>query len=384
MATRRLTKTAVERIPPGAGDVFVWDGALPGFGVRVKPSGVRSYVIQYRNRETGASRRATIGRHGPLLSFDEARKRARALLADAMRGADPVAEKTAARKAPTVADLCEDYLTRHAIPNKRPNSVRNDRSMIDRHILPALGRMRVRDVVRRDVEDLRAGLSSTPYQANRVLALLSKMFGLAEAWGWVEGNPARGVSRHQEEKRDRWLTEDELKRLWAALERRGDQPAAGAVKLQILTGARLGEVLTARVRDFDLQRGVWTKPSHQTKQKRTEHVPLSQPAIALLAELTVLRDDPDGWLFPGRVAGRPLSDIKRFWASLIQEADLPDYRRHDNRHTFASHLVSSGLSLEIVGRLLGHTSAETTKRYAHLADDTLRDATESFGRRLGK
>ncbi|MGG7565001.1 tyrosine-type recombinase/integrase [Rhodovulum sp. DZ06] len=378
MPTKRLSKSVVEKIQPGPRDVVIWDEALPGFGLRVKPSGVRSYVVQYRAKDTGATRRATIGRHGPLLSFDQAKKQARALLADAMRGADPVAEKTEARKAPTMRDLCDDYLTRHAIPNKRPNSVRNDRGLIDGHVLPALGRKRVRDVARRDVEDLRERMAATPYQANRALALLSKMFSLAVAWGWRPDNPARGVARFQEEKRRRWLSDAELRRLWQALERRSGQPAAEAVKLQLLTGARLGEVLGAKVGDFDLDRGVWTKPSHQTKQKRTEHLPLSAPAVELVGALCAGRA-PGDWLFPGRVEGQPLREIKRFWAALTAEAGLEDYRRHDNRHTFASHLVSSGLSLEIVGQLLGHSSAETTKRYAHLADDALRNAADRFG-----
>ena len=384
MATQKLSKSVVEKLPPGPRDVFVWDEALPGFGVRVKPSGARSYIVQYRARDTGSSRRATIGRHGPLMSFEQAKKQARALLSDAMRGADPAAERVEARKAPTMRDLCDDYLLRHAIPNKRPNSVRNDRLMIERYVAPTLGRRRVKDVTRRDIEDLRAGLSDRPYQANRLVALVSKMFALAMSWGWRADNPAKGVARYQEQKRDRWLSEEELRRLWDALERHPNRRAAGAVQLQVLTGARLGEVLGARCSDFDLDRGVWRKPSHQTKQKRTEHVPLSGAALDLLRGLIAGRNDLDAWLFPGRVEGQPLKEIKRFWASLTKMAGIEGYRLHDNRHTFASHLVSSGLSLEIVGRLLGHTSAETTKRYAHLADDALRDAAESFGGRFSR
>jgi hypothetical protein len=132
MATQKLSKSVVEKLSPGPRDVFVWDEALPSFRVRVKPSGARSYIIQDRARDTGASRRATIGQHGPLLSFEQAKKQARALLADAMCGADPAADRVEARKAPTMSELCEDYLSRHAIPTKRPNSVRNDRSLIER------------------------------------------------------------------------------------------------------------------------------------------------------------------------------------------------------------------------------------------------------------
>jgi integrase len=141
-------------------------------------------------------------------------------------------------------------------------------------VAPILGRHRVKDVTRRDIKDLRAGLTDRPYQANRLIALVSKMLALAMSWGWRADNPAKSVARHQEQKRDRWLSEEELRRLWDALKRHPNQRAVGAVQLQVLTGARLGEVLGARCRDFDLDRGVWRKPSHQTKQKRTEQVPL--------------------------------------------------------------------------------------------------------------
>ena len=149
-----------------------------------------------------------------------------------------------------------------------------------------------------------------------------------------------------------------------------------------MTGARLGEALKARWSDIDLERGVWTKPSHHTKQKRTEHIPLSGPALVLLAEMQSKANPTEENLFAGNVTGRPLQDIKKFWKAVITEAGISEYRLHDNRHTHASHLVSSGLSLEIVGRLLGHTNPTTTKRYAHIADSPLRAATERFGAKL--
>jgi len=158
--------------------------------------------------------------------------------------------------------------------------------------------------------------------------------------------------------------------------------AANAVRLQLLTGARLGEVLSSRKGDFDVQHGVWTKPSHQTKQKRTEHIPLSAQALALITPIIDTSDQVSPFLFPGNKSGQPLREIKKFWQIALLRAGITNYRRHDNRHTYASHLVSSGLSLEIVGRLLGHTTATTTKRYAHLADDPLRAATDRFGSKI--
>lgn len=161
-----------------------------------------------------------------------------------------------------------------------------------------------------------------------------------------------------------------------------NERAANAVRFQLLTGARIGEVLSARWLDVDLARGVWIKPSHHTKQNRTEHLPLSAPALALLAEMRDRAGAAQQYLFPGNSPGKPLRDIKKFWRNITQQAGLADYRLHDNRHTHASHLVSSGLSLEIVGQLLGHTNPMTTKRYAHLSDHPLRAAAERFGAKM--
>src|SRR5215469_4625688 len=161
MIAERLSKTIVERIAAADQDIVLWDETLPGFGVRVKPSGARSYIVQYRSRSTGASKRLTIGRHGPLLSFDQAKKQARALLADAMRGEDPAEFRKLARKAPTVGDLSADYLERHAVPKKRPKSVRDDRAMLDTIILPKLGTKKVSSIGRRDIEAIHVAMRRT-------------------------------------------------------------------------------------------------------------------------------------------------------------------------------------------------------------------------------
>lgn len=382
MAKQKLTKTVVEGLAPGETDYIVWDADLPGFGVRIKPSGVRSYVVQYRNRKTGASRRKTVGQHGPLLTFHKARERARIVLADALNGNDPVAHDRAARAAPTVSDLATDYLERHAMPMKRPRSIVNDRSMIDRFVAPRLGSKRVADIGPREIQAIHVSMKASPYQANRVMALLSKMFALAVKWGWRADSPVKGIERYQERRRERWLSDDELGRLLHTLSAHPNQRAANAVRFQLLTGARLGEVLSAEWLEIDFTRGVWIKPSHHTKQKRTEHLPLSGPALTLLSGMREQADAREPYLFPGEAAGKPLQGIKKFWRKVTDDAGLSDYRLHDNRHTYASHLVSSGLSLEIIGRLLGHTNPVTTQRYAHLADDPLRAAAERFGSKM--
>ena len=191
MARQRLSKSAVEGLSPGTADVLIWDAALPGFGVRVKPTGVRSYVVQYRNRATGASKRLTIGQHGSLLTFDQAKRQARGILADAMRGHDPSEERRRKRKAPTVADLATEYLDKYAAPKKRPKSVRDDRAMLTNIVIPRFGSQKVAAVGRQDIEALHASMRHRPYQANRVLALLSKMFNVAVDWGWRTDNPVK-------------------------------------------------------------------------------------------------------------------------------------------------------------------------------------------------
>lgn len=382
MAKYELSKSLVEELPVQDTEYVAWDANLPGFGVRTKPSGNRSYVVQYRNRKSGLSRRKTLGQHGPLLTFDQAWKRARILLSEALKGNDPVVEERLVRVAPTVRDLAMDYMKEHAIPKKRAKSVANDQFMLDRFILPQLGGKKVSAVNGREVQALHGSLKKTPYQANRVLALLSKMFSLAMQWEWRNNNPVKGIQRYHEEPRDRWLPDDELNRLLAALLDHPNRRAATVLKFHLLTGARIGEVLSARWDDIDFDRGVWTKPSHHTKQKRKEHLPLSGPALALLSDMRSRSDPSEVYLFPGDMPEKSLQGIKRFWKRLRDQAGLQNYRIHDNRHTHASHLVSSGLSLEIVGKLLGHTNPLTTKRYAHLADSPLRAATERFGSKI--
>lgn len=383
MPHRRLTKTTVDRLRCDSGsDTIYWDTDLPGFGLRMKPSGVKSFVIQYRNRSTGRSRRKTLGKYGPLLSLHQAREMARGLLSDVVRGADPVAEGQRLRQAPVVVDLAHRYLEEHAIPKKRPGSVRNDQSMLSRHILPSLGRLKVHEIRSGDISALHTSLMATPYEANRMLALFSKMMSLAVRWDLRPDNPAIGIEKFPEEKRTRWLSDAELHRLTTALDAHPNQIAADAIRLQLLTGARIGEVLAATWSEFDLDRGVWTKPSHHTKQKRTEHLPLASATVALVQSIKGDRGSISEHLFPNKACTDHIKDLKAFWKSVMRAADIKDYRIHDNRHTHASHLVSSGLSLPIVGRLLGHTNPSTTQRYAHLADDPLRQAAEVMSQKF--
>ena len=377
MAERIIGKTVDRLRPPPTGSRILYDNEIPGFGARITSKGTVSFVLNYCIR--GRERRYTIGRH-PIISATAAREEAIQLRGRILRGLDPLAARADDRAAATVAELARDYLTRHAEPYKHPSSVHNDKGMLDGIVLPRFGRLRVAAVDRRDVETLHHQLKGTPYRANRVLSLLSKMFSLAVHWGWRSDNPTQGIPRYHEEPRARWLTQEELERLQAALAAHPDQKAANAVRLILQTGARKGEVLCASWPEFDLERGVWTKPSHHTKQQRTEHLPLSAATVKLLRSM---KKQAEGeFLFPGRDPAGPLRDLKGIWEDLCQAARLEHVRLHDLRHTYASHLVSSGVPLALVGRLLGHTQPQTTARYAHLADTPLRKAADLYARVL--
>jgi integrase len=386
MGRRIVDKSIKKMTAPEHGNRIEWDAEIPGFGVRITASGVKSFILDYRI--AGRQRRYTIGRYSEL-TVAAARIEAGELRARIREGHDPMEERHKSRLEPTLGDLATEYLKRHATPNKRPSSLRMDRQMIDNFIRPGIGKLRLKAVGRLDIEALHLSLKPTPYAANRLLSLLSKMFNLGIQWKWTTDNPTRGVPRFQESRRERWLTTEEIQRFREALDSYADQNAANALRLLLLTGSREGEVLKAEWEQFDFMRGVWTKPSHNTKQKRVEHVPLSKPTLKLLKGM--MPKDVTGPLFPGAKGGARVS-LRRPWiqackASGLVEAEQikgkhhmitryrPTVRIHDLRHSFASHLVSNGVSLQIVGKLLGHTQAATTMRYAHLQDEALRAAT---------
>jgi len=288
-----------------------------------------------------------------------------------------MAELHADRAASTVADLCKRYIEQH-LPKKREDSARDDRNMIAKRVLPALGAIKVADVTFSDIDGLHRKITKNgrPIRANRVVALLSKMFALSIRWQMRTDNPAKGIERNPENKRTRYLSGEEILKLTEALGKIEDQQAANVVRLLLLTGARSGEVMGAKWEDLDLEAGVWTKPGSTTKQKTEHRVPLSAPARQLLSELAGA--DATGYVFPGRSGGHRKT-IRKAWEDLCKATGIAGARAHDLRHTFASHLASGGSSLPIIGALLGHTQAQTTMRYAHLLDDPLRAATERVG-----
>lgn len=380
----KLSKTVVNNAKADAKEIIVWDSDVPGLGLRVTANGAKSYIAKYRigTGRCAPLRKPTLGKVSDL-SVEQARAMAREWKTLAKEGIDPARRREIEAKAPTISDLCDEYLKRHAVKKR---SAGEDKRKIERRIKPKLGRLRVKDVRLQDIDDLHRSLRKTPYEANRNLALLSKMFSLAVQWGWRTDNPATGVEKYPEEKRDRYLTPKEVEALINALEEHVQksrnkvlaQRSVDAIRLLVLTGARKGEVLRASWDQFDLDEGVWTKPSSHTKQKKRHRVPLSEAAITLMLEIKRRTNAPSSFVFPGHSNGH-LGDIKSQWKDIKARAGLVDVRPHDLRHTFASLLVSGGASLPVIGALLGHTQAATTQRYAHLMDDPLREAAGRVG-----
>lgn len=391
----KLTDKIVKDAPiPETGNKITYDGddkdCVKGFGVRVTAGGSRAFILNYRTR-TGRERRYTIGQF-PDWKVGPARDEAKALKQRVDRGEDPMAEVEAGRDAKTVADLCKRFLAEHSQRKNRKTTHSNYKGIIDRWILPKLRARKVAEITFSDIEALHAKVSDPdvagPYAANRMVAILSKMFNLAIKWQYRTDNPVKGVERNQEVKRQRYLSGDEITGLLAALNSHEDKQAANIVRLLLLTGARRGEVLNATWDQFELEAGVWIKPGATTKQKTEHRVPLSAPARQLLSE--ILADESAKaatagrelaqWVFPGRVNGGPREGIKRPWGEICKAAGIKtNVRVHDLRHTYASILASAGMSLPIIGQLLGHTQPATTHRYSHLFDDPLRAATERVG-----
>ena len=388
MADKLTDKIIKTLAAPIVGNRISYDSEIRGFGARITAAGSRSFILNYRTRG-GLERRFTIGKF-PDWSVGAARDEAKALKQRIDRGEDPLAEIRAHRDAPTMDDLVTRFLHEHSDRKNRATTTANYRGMADRWILPKLRNRKVADISFSDVEDRHAAITKEggPYAANRVVALLSKMFSLAIKWGYRSDNPAKGIERNQEVKRHRYLAGDEIKSLVAALNAHEDRQAANIVRVLLLTGARRGEVLNAKWDQFDLEAGVWIKPGATTKQKTEHRVPISAPVRQLLSEILAeetskakaASKELPVWVFPGRTKGGPREGIKRPWTEIIETAGLKSaVRVHDLRHTYASILASSGLSLPIIGQLLGHTQASTTHRYSHLFDDPLRAATDRVG-----
>src|SRR6266700_3719392 len=380
----KITKRSFDalNLTAGGAEAVLWDTELKGFGVRVQRGGAKSYVLHYRvGTGRGAPlRKLTIGRHGSPWTPETARKEAKTLLGMIEDGADPAADKMARREAPTIAELAERFLAEHADAKRKGSTAAEYRRLLDKIILPALGKRKVADVTRADVTKLHHANRATPYQANRVLAVLSKMLNLAERWGLRPdgSNPCRHVEKFAERKRERMLSPAELARLGDSLAAHDGAPyAVAAVKLLVFTGARLGEVLGLKWEWIDFELGEARLPDSKTGAK-TLHLP--PPALAVLAGLPRLDGNP--YVIAGAKVGVALVNLEKPWRAIRNPAGLDDVRLHDLRHAFASVAASSGMGLPIIGKMLGHTQPATTARYAHLASDPVKAAATAVANKI--
>ena len=382
MATEHLTDALVRRLPaPERSNKITYDDTVKGFGCRVTANGHKAFVLTYTTR-AGRQGRYTIGGADRWTATD-ARRRAKELKAEIDAGGDPVADLQAERGAPTVAALIARFREEH-FPRLRSSSAEDYERMIRCHVLPHFGEhKKVTEIAFADCDALHRKITTRakhPYRANRVLALLSKMFALAIRWGWRTDNPCKGVERNREHHRRRYLSPEELQRLTTALATFPERDVADVVRLLLLTGARKGEVLSMKWEHLDLTAGTWSKPPSSTKQDQHHQGVLNAPARALLAERLSMRKDGEMYVFPGaRGNNHRGRDIWHTWQKLLKAAGIKDLRVHDLRHSFASQLASGGASLPLIGALLGHSAPATTHRYAHLFDDAQRAAVERVG-----
>ena len=432
----RITKRIVDALEKTGAEYFAWDADLIGFGVRVRESGAKTYVVKYRAGvgRNAPTRRLTIGSVGKLTP-EEARRLAKAKLGEAATGGDPAGDRAKERADLTVSALADLYLE-EGCETKKASTVLNDRSRIARHIKPLLGTKRVGAVTTADVEramrDVANGKTATDEKtgkhgraivtggkgaAGQVVALLSSMFAFAVARKMRPDNPAFGVKKYRTGKGERFLTSEELERLGAAIReaetdgipwepdptkkvkhapkeenRRAtiSPEVAAALRLIILTGARLREILHLEWSHVDMERGLLLLPDSKTGKKA---IVLNAPALAVLAGLPrrstfVIPGEPPrhgaGAAKATKAVDRPRSDLKRPWELVTKRAGLEGVRIHDLRHTNASIGAAAGLGLPIIGKLLGHTQASTTQRYAHLDNDPLRKAADRIGSEIAR
>ena len=379
----KITKRAVDALLPAERERVVWDDDIKGFGVRVHPTGRKVYIVKYRHE--GRSVKVTIGPHGPVTPA-AARARAAEIVTLAKTGRDLAGKTPHARGSATMTALARRFMDEYAPAHLKPNTARLYRKIIENRILPRLGKRRVSDIGKSDVVALHHDMRDVPDHANRTLSVLSRMLTLAEVWEMrPEGvNPCRYVKKYAEHKRERFLSDEEYRRLGSALraaEREGfASPASiAAIRLLMLTGCRSGEIMSLRWDYVHLEMGELRLPDSKTGSKV---VHLGDPAIAVLRGIP--RKESIPWVFPGAKPGKHMTYLHDAWRRILDRAGIENLRIHDLRHSYASGGLLVGEGLPMIGKLLGHSKVQTTARYAHLANDPLKAAANRIARRIAE
>ncbi len=401
----KLTNERIKGLPDATQKYIAWDTECKGLGAWVLPrhDGKRtiSYFVTYRmgsRLEGHREQKQIIGRHGELCGVgekgvpqywnpDRSRKEATRIKVEVAKaieeGTHPKLGRRNTTGAKRVSDLWTKYLD-EIMPTKSDTSISNETVIWNKYIVPKLGKILVKSLVYEDVEKLHRDITKagSPIQANRMHAHLKAALNQAIKWRWIDHNPANGLKRNPEVSRQRYADDDEIEALWNAITNLKSKNASDALALLLLTGARKGEVFSARWNDFDLKKATWTKSAHSTKQRRLHHLPLSSEAVEILRRRHKDRDPSCPWVFPAATGNGYMDNCRKAWERVCEAANLEDFRIHDLRHTFGSRVVTSTGSLPLTGSLLGHTSPRTTQRYAHLLVAAQRDATESVGQIL--
>ena len=359
-----------------------WDDEVKGLGVRIYASNKKSFVFRY-SLHTGRTKRSmVIGAYG-VYTLKQARDEARRLKYEVSKGGDPAKERKQFKDAPTVSDLCTRYLEEHASPNKKPKSADDDRRAINNHIKPRLKSRLVSDVSFEDISKLHHSLKSSPFAANRVVALLSKMFNLAEKWGHRgrNTNPCRGIERYPEPKRVRYPSQKELKDFGNAIVKveancRVDPTPLSAIKILLFTAGRKREILSCKWEYIDFERKEIRLPDSKSGPSK---IPLNEVAIEILE---AIGPKQSGWVFPSKVTDSHWNNIDKTWKVLVDEAGIENFRIHDLRHAFASAGANNRIPLEVLGTILRHSDPKLTKRYSHIYDETTKQAANTIGNNL--
>lgn len=424
----KLTKQHVESLQPGNDYYIEWDSKITGFGVRVSPKGRKTYILKYRS-EDGRQKRPRIGVHGNI-TCKQARDIAEDWHAERAKGGDPADERSELRSSPTVSELCDRFMNEHVRVHKKPRGIELDDLYIRKYIKPVIGTRKAISIEKQDIQQFHLSLRDMPAQANRMLATLSKMFNLAEEWGYRKRNtnPVEGIKKYKETKRERFLSNEELNALGETLEKAESEGKvlphfAALIRLLLLTGARRGEIMHAKWEWVHPEAGLLILPDSKTGKKV---IHLSASALEVLNNLERIKGNP--YIIAGGNKGEPLKSPKKAWTYIrkrttvellrgdedygplireLEEANgktpkyetlcekalekgiidnmdqkpvgITDVRMHDLRHTYASICVNQGMTLQMVSKLLGHSSVKMSERYAHLAQDPVKQAASEAG-----